>query len=156
NGGSRRSIDVGACVGAMSRPFLAEGWQVVMFEPDQRCHPTLAALAEAHPGQVRIEAAAVTADHDGSVTFHIAGAPGRSGMSHSPFAADLATVDVPARALAPYIARQGLFDVDFVKIDSEGHDLAILDGLDFGRIAPRLIMVEFGDQFSGQDRTAIE
>jgi FkbM family methyltransferase len=155
-GGSRRLIDVGACVGALSGPFLAEGWQTVMFEPDPRCHPTLAALAEGHPGQVRVENAAVTADRDGSVLFHIAGAPGLSGLSHSPYAADLATRDVPSRALAPYIARNGLFDVDFVKIDAEGHDFAILEGLDFGRVAPRLMMVEFGEQFAGQDRAAVE
>jgi FkbM family methyltransferase len=155
-GGSRRLLDVGACVGVMSAPFLAEGWQTVMFEPDPRCHPTLAALADKHPGQVRIEIAAVTADRDGSVLYHIAGPPGLSGLSRSPFAADLATGEVPALALAPYIARNGLFDVDFVKIDAEGHDFAIVDGLDLGRIAPRLIMVEFGDQFPGQDRAAIE
>src|SRR5262249_56758727 len=54
NGGSRRLLDVGACIGAMSRPFLAEGWQTVMFEPDQRCHAALASIAAAHPGQARI------------------------------------------------------------------------------------------------------
>lgn len=156
HGGSQRLIDVGACVGAMTSPFLAEGWQAVMFEPDQRCHPSLASLAEAHPGQVRIEHAAVTADCDGRVLFHIAGAPGLSGMSCSPFAADIGTIDVRALALAPYIVRNGLFDVDFVKIDAEGHDFAILDGIDFGQIAPRLVMVEFGEQFSGQDRSAVE
>jgi FkbM family methyltransferase len=156
SGGSRRLLDIGACVGAMSRPFLAEGWQTVMFEPDQRCHATLAAIAEAYPGQVRIEKAVVTADRDGSVKFHVAGSPGLSGMSRSPFAADLAVLDVPAIAISAYIARNGLFDVDFIKIDAEGHDLAILDGIDLGRLAPRLIMVEFGDDFAGQDRAAIE
>jgi FkbM family methyltransferase len=156
HGGSRRLIDVGACVGAMSEPFLAEGWQTVMFEPDQRCHPTLAALAEKHPGQVRVEAAAVTGDRDGSVRFHIAGSPGLSGLSRSPHAPDLTTLNVRALALAPYIARNGLFDVDFLKIDAEGHDFAILDGVDFTRIAPRLVMVEFGDTFEGQNRAAIE
>jgi FkbM family methyltransferase len=155
-GGSRRLLDIGACVGTMSKPFLAEGWQTVMFEPDPRCHPTLAGLAENYLGQVRIETAAVTGDRDGTILFHIASAPGLSGLSRSPFAADLATRDVPALAIAPYIARNGLFDVDFVKIDAEGHDFAILDGLDLGRIAPRLIMVEFGDQFPGQDRAALE
>ena len=156
HGGSRRLIDVGACVGAMSAPFLAEGWQTVMFEPDQRCHPTLAALAEKHPGQVRIEAAAVTGDRDGSVRFHIAGSPGLSGLSSSPHAPDLTTLNVRALALAPYIARNGLLDVDFLKIDAEGHDFAILDGVDFARITPRLVMVEFGEMFAGQDRAAIE
>jgi FkbM family methyltransferase len=140
----------------MSKPFLAEGWQTVMFEPDTRCHPTLAALTEAHPGQVRIEHAVVTPDRDGSVSFHIAGSPGLSGMSRSPFAADLAVIEARAFAIAPYIARHGLFDVDFIKIDAEGHDLAILDGIEFHSVAPRLVMVEFLDDFSGQDRGAVE
>jgi FkbM family methyltransferase len=156
NGHSRRLLDIGACVGAMSRPFLAEGWQAVMFEPDPRCHPSLVALAETYPGQVRIERAVVTPNREGSVPFHIAGAPGLSGMSPSPFAANLAVLETGALALAPYIARKGLFDVDFIKIDAEGHDLAILDGINLERVAPRLIMVEFGDAFAGQDRAAIE
>src|SRR5262249_9098111 len=74
----------------------------------------------------------------------------------SPFAADVVTVNLSAIALASYVARNGLFDVDFIKIDAEGHDLAILDGIDFAKIAPRLVMVEFGDTFAGQDRATIE
>jgi hypothetical protein len=66
------------------------------------------------------------------------------------------TVDVGAAGLARYVARNGLFDVDFIKIDAEGHDLAILESLDFGAVAPRMIMVEFGDQFAAQDRAAVE
>lgn len=156
NGGSRRMIDIGACVGKMSKPFLIEGWQTVMFEPDQRCHADLAKLIEAYPGQARVERAVVTADRDGLLAFHIADTPGLSGLSRSPFATDLAILEMPAFALAPYIVRNGLFDVDFVKIDAEGHDFVILDGIDFGAIAPRLVMVEFSDQFVGQGRDAIE
>jgi FkbM family methyltransferase len=140
----------------MARPFLDEGWQAVMFEPDERCHPTLGALVDAYPGQLRLEKSAVTAGRDGTIAFHLAGSVGLSGLSRSPYAADLKTVDVGAAGLARYIARNGLFDVDFIKIDAEGHDLAILDSLDFEAVAPRMIMVEFGDQFAAQDRSAIE
>jgi FkbM family methyltransferase len=127
-----------------------------MFEPDERCHLALGTLVEAYPGQVRLEKTAVTADCDGTITFHVAGAAGLSGLSRSPFAPDLKTVDVGAATLARYVARNGLFDVDFIKIDAEGHDLAILGSIDFDKVAPRLIMVEFGDQFATQDRKTIE
>jgi hypothetical protein len=49
-----------------------------------------------------------------------------------------------------------LLDVDFIKIDVEGHDFAVLRAIDFARIAPRLVMVEFGDQFAGQDHAALD
>jgi FkbM family methyltransferase len=155
SGGSRRLIDVGACMGAMTQPFLAEGWQSVLFEPDERCHQQLSNLVETYRGQARLERAAVTADRNGSIQFHLAGAPGLSGLSSSPFAVDVKTDEVRAVAFADYIARNGLFDVDFIKIDAEGHDFSILSGIDFGKVAPRLIMVEFGDEFAGQDRASI-
>jgi len=140
----------------MSRPFLQEGWQTVMFEPDERCHPVLAVLVESCPHRARLEKAAVTYGREDKVAFHIAASPGLSGLSRSPYAFDLKTMDVKAIRLGPYIASNSLSDVDFIKIDAEGHDLAILEDLDFGAMAPRLLMVEFGDQFATQGRAAIE
>jgi len=149
--GSRRLLDIGACVGGMTKPFLQQGWQAVMFEPDPRCHPQLLALLQSHPGQARLEKAAATPDANGSIRFHIAALPGLSGLSRSPFAEDLTTVEVEALAVAPYIAGHGLFDLDFIKIDAEGQDFLILRGIDFTAVSPRLVMVEFGEQFAGQD-----
>ncbi len=153
--GSRRLIDVGACFGSMAKPFLDEGWHAVLFEPDTRCHPQLTALVNMHGGRARLEKAAATAKHDGTISFHVASLPGLSGLSTSPYAPDVATIVVPGIALGAYIAEKGLNDVDYIKIDAEGHDLDILRGLDFNNTAPRLVMVEFGDQFAGQDSGAI-
>jgi FkbM family methyltransferase len=155
-GGSRRLIDVGACMGMMTKPFLAEGWQAAMFEPDERCHQMLADLVNAYPNHARLEKAAITTDREGSIPFHIASLPGLSGLSTSPYAADVKVAEVRAIRLAQYIANNGWANVDFIKIDAEGHDLAILNSIDFGKVAPRLIMVEFGDNFAGQDRATIE
>jgi len=155
-GGSRVMIDVGACMGALAKPFLEEGWQVVMFEPDPRCGQQLAALAAAHAGRARVEAAAIAADRGRTASFHLASLPGLSGLSTSPYAADVGTIDVPTVDLATYMAANGLLDADFIKIDVEGHDFAVLRAVDFAKILPRLIMVEFGDQFAGQDRAAVD
>ncbi len=154
-GGSKRLIDVGACMGAMTKPFLDEGWQAVMFEPDSRCHAQLTALVNVNVGRAQLEMAAVTAGQKGCVAFHVASLPGLSGLSSSPYAPDISTVDVPAIMLAPYIESKNWDDVDFIKIDAEGHDIDILRSIDFGKVSPRLVMVEFGDQFAGQDRDSI-
>jgi FkbM family methyltransferase len=154
-GGSRRMIDIGACMGGLTKPFLEEGWQVVMFEPDPRCQQQLAALVAAHAGRARVETAAVAVERGGTASFHLAGLPGLSGLSTSPYAADVATIDVPSVDLSAYMSGNGLLDADFIKIDVEGHDFTVLRAIDFTRIAPRLVMVEFGDQFAGQDRSAI-
>ena len=156
NGGTRRLLDVGAGTGEMTKPFLDEGWQAVMFEPDGRCQKQLAAVLDSHPGQARVEKAAVTADRDGIVQFHVAVAPELSGLSPSPFAADVQTIDVPALPLAGYIAKKGLFDLDFIKLEAGGQDFTILNGVDFKAVTPRLVMASFSDQFADQDRSAIE
>ena len=154
-GSSGCMIDVGACLGATTMPFLNEGWQAILFEPDTRCHQQLTALVDMYPGRARLEKAAATATHDGTVSFHVASRPGLSGLSISPFAPDVATIEVKSIALAAYIADKKMGDVDFIKIDAEGHGFDLLRGLDFNNIAPRLVMVEFGDQFAGQDRSDI-
>jgi FkbM family methyltransferase len=154
--GGRRLIDVGACMGAMTMPFLAEDWQAVMFEPDARCHERLTNIVNAYPTFAWLEKAAITVDREGSIPFHIADAPGLSGLSGSPYAADIMVAEVRAIKLSQYIADNGWANADFIKIDAEGHDLAILNSIDFSKVAPRLVMVEFGDTFPGQDRAAIE
>jgi len=166
-GGSRRMIDVGACFGAMAKPFLEEGWRVVLFEPDPRCRQQLAALLAAHPARVQVEAAAVIPHPNpppqagegrerAMTAFHLGSVPGRSGLSTSPHAADMATINVRAIRLADYLVAKGFLDVDFIKIDASGHGLGVIKGLEFTKIAPRLVMVEFDVQFVRQDRDAID
>jgi FkbM family methyltransferase len=154
-GGPGTLLDVGACMGAMSAPLLHEGWRAVMFEPDPRCHEQIARLTAAFPVQARLEKCAVATDGRQTVTFHLANAPGLSGLSQSPFQGDAAIIEVPAIALSAYVAREGLHDVRFIKIDAEGYDLAILDSLDFKTLRPRLVMVEFGEHFPGQGRAEV-
>jgi hypothetical protein len=64
------------------------------------------------------------------------------------------TVDVRSVAFARYIAAKGLFDVDFIKIDAEGHGFAILNGIDFKAVTPRLVMVSFAEEFADQGRAS--
>jgi hypothetical protein len=79
--------------------------------------------------------------------------PGISGLA-SLHARDLtehhlamtATEDVPVTTVDDYCAEHDIGRIDFLKVDAEGHDLAVLKGargaIDEGRV--RLIQFEFG------------
>jgi FkbM family methyltransferase len=153
--GRRLLVDVGGHYGVMTRPFLVEGWQSIMFEPDSRCHPYLESLKAQFVGNVHYEAAAVSPDKEGSIIFHIADLPGLSGLAGSPYASDQKVLEVPCLILQDYIVRNKIEDVSFIKIDAEGFDFEILESLDFKVLSPKIIMVEFGQQFEGQDRESV-
>lgn len=143
-----RIVDVGACVGEASLPFLNAGFTVEMFEPDPECGQRLTALCARFPGRARHHAKAVTGDNVASVTFNKR-ALGLSGLGKSPFASDGSKLSIPATTLRKFLGRDES-PVDVIKIDAEGHDLEILKGIDFEGNAPALVMVEFGTQFQRQ------
>jgi hypothetical protein len=87
------------------------------------------------------------------VTFNVADTVGLSGFGASPYAGSI-PVTVPCVSLAEYVRTRGIDRLDFLKIDAEGYDFAVLRGFDFERLAPRLIMVEFGTQYPGTDEAA--
>jgi Methyltransferase FkbM domain len=102
-----------------------------------------------------LEKAAVIAGGHATAAFHVASLTGLSGLSNSPFVSDVGVIEVAGISLSAYLTEKGWETVDFIKIDAEGHDLDILRGMDFKAISPRLVMVEFGDHFPCQDRTAL-
>lgn len=59
--------------------------------------------------------------------------------SHSP------SHSVTTITLDDYIADKKISDVDFLKIDTEGHDIFVIKGLSFRKTAPKIILAEFDD-----------
>ena len=142
-----RVIDVGACMGTISTPFLKAGFRVEMFEPDPECAGRLNELVAQHPDRAVHWSSAVVAEPAAEVTFNKRSV-GLSGLGESPYGAAVA-IRVPATTLGDYLkAHPG--DVDLIKIDAEGADLDILGGIDFASAAPKAIMVEYGMEFPGQ------
>lgn len=127
--------DVGANVGRWSRSMLAAGRRagrladldLHAFEPSSY---TFARLSEALAGESVSLNQAALCDRSGFATLHVV-APG-AGMNslHRPHrpAPDSATEDVPTTTLDAYAAQHGLQRFALVKIDTEGHDLAVLHG----------------------------
>lgn len=147
-----RVIDVGACLGEASMPFLRDGWRVDMFEPDPECLRPLAAICTAFPGARHI-ASAVTGVPAGPVTFHKRSL-GLSGLGASPYGSPGQDVTVPSTTLTAVYGSTGL-QADLLKIDAEGFDLEILAGVDIRGLAPKTVMLEIGTAFAAQTPAAI-
>lgn len=52
------------------------------------------------------------------------------------------TATVTARSLSKLLDEHGIQNVDFFSLDVEGHEVEILDGIDFNRHRPRFVLIE--------------
>jgi len=142
-------VDVGAAHPSghsVTRHFYEKGWSGVNLEP----HPRFHALLEAErPRDVNLRLAA--ADSAGRATFYLGpdAHPGgsttsvavadelvASGLEVEPIEVELVTV---AQVVADHLAGR---PVDFLKVDVEGTEEAVLRGADLHRIRPRVVVVE--------------
>lgn len=150
-------IDVGAHVGSSLEPFAAAGWSVWAFEPDagnrQRLEQTVRSLPDVF-ARVVVSPKAVSNAEKEDVAFYTSGvSTGISGLVafHETHAE---TDRVTTTTLDRLVETQNIDQIDFLKIDVEGHELSVLRGLDFDKIKPRAIVAEFEDgktRLSGYD-----
>jgi FkbM family methyltransferase len=126
---NRVSVDIGADVGEFSIAMLDASKSVIAFEPRPAQAHELTAMFDAVGAPVRVEAVALS-DEPGVTTMRVvASAPGRSTIDASNPLSDadgdaVQAIDVQVRRLDDF----GLDDVGLVKIDVEGHELAVLRG----------------------------
>jgi FkbM family methyltransferase len=138
-------IDVGAHVGSSLIAFAKAGWNIWAFEPDPHNRQKLHERVK-NRSNVRVINKAVSAEAKTNVAFYSSNvSTGISGLtafheSHEESARiDSTTLDI-------FVSEYQLQEVDFLKIDVEGHEMDVLNGLDFGKIKPRAIVAEFEDE----------
>ncbi len=146
-------IDVGANdpnADSVTRIFSDMGWSGINVEPVESLHT---ALVAERPRDVNLLAG--LSDHDGELTFHRVD----SNLGLSTFEADLAShhrnngesiteVRVPITTLAAVCEEHlGGRTIDFLKVDTERHELPVLRGHDFARFPVRVLLAETGDDF---------
>jgi len=141
-------IDVGAHHGHATFPFVEKGWRVFAFEPDNDNRAILEKrLAEAGigPETVLVDKRAVSNEARSGVTFFRSDqSTGISGLSaFHPTHESRQTVDITT--LRDVLADKDVAGVDFLKIDTEGHDLFVLKGFPWERFSPAVIECEFED-----------
>jgi FkbM family methyltransferase len=127
-------VDVGANVGRWSASMLAAASQagrgpdlrLHAFEPDSRA---FARLTEALDGSSASLSKTALSDRQGTSLFHVvAPAAGTNSLYPVPGATETAREKVATTTLDSYAEQSGIARFALVKIDAEGHDLAVLHG----------------------------
>jgi FkbM family methyltransferase len=125
----RVSLDIGADVGEFTIAMLPNSRSVIAFEPRPAQARELTAMFDAVGAPVRVEAVALS-DEPGVTTMRVVeNDPGRSTIDDDNALSDaggagVQSIDVPVKRLDD-LALDG---VGLVKIDVEGHELAVLRG----------------------------
>jgi FkbM family methyltransferase len=126
--------DVGANVGRWSESMLAAAskadrgadLRLHAFEPDSGA---FARLAEAFGGMPASLSRTALSDREGTSLFHVVGpAAGRNSLYPVPGVGRVPQETVVTTTLDSYAERSGITRFALVKVDAEGHDLAVLRG----------------------------
>jgi FkbM family methyltransferase len=140
-------IDVGAHHGYAHAPFLDRQWQIFAFEPDQSNRAKLLdRLAKhKHRSLVTLDTRCVSNQSQTGVSFFTSEqSTGISGLSafHETHK-ESQKVDITT--LTEFFQDRPMSAIDFLKIDTEGHDLFVLQGYPWERGQPAVIECEFED-----------
>jgi FkbM family methyltransferase len=140
-------IDVGAHHGSALVPFLNSAWTIFAFEPDEKNRFKLLERLAKHKNKslVSIDTRCVSNKSQKNVPFYQSEqSTGISGMSafHE---SHVEAQRVDTTTLTEFFQDKELPVVDFLKIDTEGHDLFVLQGFPWERTKPVVIECEFED-----------
>jgi len=143
--GARLMIDVGAHFGGSLKRFARDGWRVHAFEPDPINREKLEDACGELEG-VSIDPRAVSNQVEMEVCLYRSDvSSGISGLS-SFHPSHEAAGTVSSTTLERFCEERGIDGIDFLKVDTEGYDLFVLQGIAWERIRPRFIVCEFEDR----------
>lgn len=137
-------LDVGAHHGSSAQYFHRLGWSIHCFEPDPINRDKLQSRFGAAQN-IKIDPRAVSDKAANNVVFYASGeSTGISGL-HAFHSTHREAARVEVTTVAEITSERGLTRVDFLKIDVEGFDFAVLRGVPWGSLQPDVIECEFED-----------
>lgn len=136
--------DVGAHHGYCLIPFAKAGWQVFAFEPDPENRSRLLENTRTY-SNVHVDGRAVSDRVEASVPFFTSEeSSGISSLSAFLPSHEMALM-VSTTTLSDFLLEQTLDRLDYLKIDAEGFDLMVLQGVGWEQTQPRVLLCEFED-----------
>lgn len=137
-------VDVGAHYGESFSPFADAGWRVMAFEPDP--NPDKWETLSKHESRHNVTIHRKAVDETGGRTVSFYASNESTGVSamHQFLSSHELVAEVETITLSESLAAQEIQGIDFLKIDTEGHDLMVLKGHDW-RIRTDAILCEFED-----------
>lgn len=143
----KQMIDVGAHHGWALAPFLEKSWNIYAFEPDEKNRARLLDRLRNHKNKnlVSLDIRCVSNKSQKGISFYRSeqstGISGLSAFHESHVEAQ----QVDTTTLDEFFGDKPLSQVDFLKVDTEGHDLFVLQGFPWERTRPAVIECEFED-----------
>jgi FkbM family methyltransferase len=135
-------IDVGAHYGESHRWYLRHGWSVLAFEPD----PSDRARIRRRSARLEVFDCAIS-DRAAAAAELFASDESTGISALAPFVASHRPVcRVPVTTLSALFQEGRFRQCDFLKIDTEGHDLFVLKGFPWEAVTPDVILCEFEDR----------
>ncbi|MGH9686312.1 MAG: FkbM family methyltransferase [Candidatus Acidiferrales bacterium] len=127
-------IDVGANVGylsAVGASLVGRHGQVHSFEPVPRYFQSLRRLVELNPSYTIVANPCAAGGANGTAKIHITREPGQNTLvaGYKSSAEITSSLDIYVSRLDSYIESQRISRVALIKIDAEGFELPILEGL---------------------------
>lgn len=137
-------IDVGAHIGSSSLPFARQGWRIYCFEPEPNNYAELFENMKNFPKITCIQMAVSNIDQE-DTSFYVS--QEHWGIhSLRPFhPSHKQTMSVKTIRLDTVLGSEKIPFLDFLKIDVEGADFLVLQGMDWNNYCPSMILVEFMD-----------
>lgn len=136
-------FDVGSHYGESLSPYLKMGWEVYAFEPDPRNVKIISQKLD--PAKIHFYKCALSNIPKKEVDFY-ASTESDGISSLSPFRKSHEFIkSVEVKTLKEIVEENKLTTIDYLKIDTEGHDLFVLQGLNWSIIHPKVILCEFED-----------
>lgn len=138
-------LDVGAHHGGSAQYFNKLGWTIHCFEPDPANRVRLNERY-ANAANITIDSRAVSDKTANGVSFF--SSPESTGISglHAFHTTHHESARVDVTTVTHIVEERRIARVDFLKIDVEGFDFAVLKGVPWDRLAPDVIECEFEDQ----------
>ncbi|MEM9365555.1 MAG: FkbM family methyltransferase [Planctomycetota bacterium] len=138
-------IDVGAHFGESFAPYANLGWRIIAFEPDP-CPSKQESLQSRASAKASIELLRVAVSDVKQEDVDFFASDVSTGISSLSAFHDShrKTATVETDTLENLLRERNVQSIDYLKIDTEGNDLMVLQGHDW-RIPPGLIMCEFED-----------
>jgi len=139
-------IDVGAydpIVDSVTKEFSRHGWRGINVEPVEEHYRRVVAD---RPRDINIHAA--VSDRSGEVTFHeivghqLSTIVGKFADRHAQNGMERRSYSVPALTLTEICEQHAPAQIHFLKIDVEGHEGAVIAGMDFTRFRPWILVIE--------------
>jgi FkbM family methyltransferase len=128
---------------SVTRHFYEHGWRGINVEPGESLFPS---FVEHRPRDINLQVAVT--DKPGTVTFHeidngqLCTLEERFADRHVAAGMTKRSYSVPAMTLTQICEQHVTGNIHFLKVDVEGHEAAVLRGMDFDRFRPWILVIE--------------